>query len=306
MAKQAKTSPSDMTTRKVVRGSKSAGVLGAVGAALAAMFITEAETVGKLMDAARTTKKDKLEKLVALGPQDRTAFHKAFMEKRESINKLAAEAKQPLRDYFAANQGVQWVYIECGNWQTMAVAVDAGWAPDLTKPWVNLLAEAVEKKDSIGKPDGNGVTAVGSKKKKAGKTASSPQSKAVTAVKRLLSKDEKGQPIAKNNRNLSEVVAGIIADATMDELKEVAAVVQRQMEATAKAIEASAKAAAKASQSSKAAVANQPAKTSQGATVKRVPANKSVEKEGVPAPTHAEAKGSKGPGRYSNGRRVTA
>lgn len=281
------------------RGKKAtAAIMGAVGAALAATFIADVEGLAAAQERQQMSRKEKLEKILALGPKDLTAFHKAMLDRSDRVKADMEEAKKKnplikgLREYFELHPGQQTIYVDTSMWKTMAVAVDAGWKPDLSLPWANISASATAHKNAQGQPstDPANPQPAGSTARTTGRgrgrQATTPQAKAINAVKSAL-KDEKGQPLPKNNRNLAEVIRGLLADATVEEMREVAAVVQTRLaeteEAAKKAQEAIDKAKSKQPE-------GQPASgegvqhTTAGATVVHKPATARKQKQREEAP----------------------
>jgi hypothetical protein len=279
-----KTSSSDMTARQPVAGKAKANVAGAAGHALATLIIAEATMVGELLEKSMTSRKDKLAKLIGLDGDGRKEFMADMTAKQAEINDDAKAVQgRSLRDYMEDYPKAGSIYAECSLWLRMAKAVDLGWKPTNDKgealpqkawpEWRLLGMQATKALDAKGKPsaDGKNPELARSAARKRGRQATSPQSKAVNAVKNAL-KDDKGQALPKNNRNLAEVVRGILADATKQELIEVAAVVQTLIAQAEKAEKDAASALAKASASStqgKDKLAENQTKTSNGATVTR-------------------------------------
>lgn len=263
MAKQVKkVSSSDMTARNVV-GTRKRGVAamvsGAQGGALADKFIQEWTNVGKIVTAMRTSMKDKLLLLIGMDAANLVAFHKAMMDKAEEINNLKVDAQTAdetitnLAKFFEfVRPELETVYQECNRWKRLALAVDGGWRPTAehvrTTKFMDLCVEATARIEAAGK---SGESAPNVAKGKSGQgrgkpkqVPKTPQQKAVNAAKSAL-KDEKGEALPKNNRNIAEVVRGILSDATVEELVEVAAVVEAQLIAARKVQEDAAKAIAK-------------------------------------------------------------
>jgi hypothetical protein len=271
-------SASNVAERPVVSGAKSANVPGAAGAALAERFIADAEAVGKLLEQDRMSRKDKLSKLIALDGDSRKEFLAHMLAKQETINDEAKVVpNRSLRDYMEDSPRAASVYAECSMWVKMAKAVDAGWTPKDDKgaklekanwpEWRLIAMQATKALDSIGKPsaDGKNPELARSNKRSRGRQQTTPQAKAVTAVRAAL-KDNEGKPLAKNNRNLADVVRGILQDATLEELQEVAGVVESMLNIATKAKEDAAKVTAKAAKTSKESE-GKTTTTSQGATV---------------------------------------
>jgi hypothetical protein len=299
-------SASNVAERPVVSGAKSADVPGAKGAALAQVFIADADKAGQVAESLAMSRKTKLARLIGLGPDDRKEFRAVMAAKQVEINDDAKAVQgRTLRDYMEDYPKAGAIYAEASLWIKMAKAVDTGWKPSNDNMhWRLVSMEATKALDSVGKPsaDGKNPELSRSAARKRGRQATTPQSKAINAVKSAL-KDDKGVALPKNNRNLAEVVRGIIADATIEELTEVAAAVQKQMDVAKAALEQAGKAAAKASQSSKKTLKEGESKTSQGATVKRVKHEASgPAREGV---IKAEAPAARGSRRSGNGATVT-
>lgn len=263
--KTRKTSPSTDSQRAPVGSRKGVAAApaakGADGAALAQQFIAEWDDYGRREVAIRVSMKDKLLALCKMDEAGITAFHGAMLDKIKAINdakddaKLANEAITNLAKFFEhVAPEMQYTYTQASNWKTLALAVAAGWRPTPEEVkatgWFQLMAVAAEKVKGIGAAS-NDPTKPQLAKGKAGtgrgrkpSTPKTPVQKAVAAVTNAL-KDEKGNALPKNNRNLSEVVAGLLVDATIEELTEVAAVVQNAMDKARKAAEDTAKALAK-------------------------------------------------------------
>lgn len=288
MAKR-NTSASNVAERPVVSGAKSANVPGALGHALAAIIIAEAMKVGELLEKTALSRKDKLAKLVALDKDGRKEFLADMLAKQEEINTDAkAVPNRSLRDYMEDHPKMGSVYAETSMWIGMVRAVDLGWSPQdakgevLSDPkawpeWRLLTMQASKARDAKGKPSANGKNPelVPSARKRGRQPVSATQ-KAVNAVKTAL-KDDKGVALPKNNRNLAEVIRGILADATKQELIEVAATVQTMLAQAEKAEQAAAEALAKASKPAtqgKDKLAENQTRSGNGATVTRTKVTK--------------------------------
>lgn len=329
-----KVSSTNMVEARPRDRKASAGNKGSIGMALAQVFIHSFEAIGRAIEGNRSSRKDKLREVVALGNDDLTAFHKAMLDRSEEV-RLAMETEKKgnplikgLREYFELHPGMETVYVETSMWKKIAMAVDAGWKPEVDdagaypQTWVNITMAATAALDGKGKPstDPANPNRAGSSKKKQGRAATTPQSKAVTAVAAAL-KDANGNKLAKNNRNLTAVIEGILdADggATLEELTEIAAMLQRKLDAAKKANDEAVKALAIASASSKdKELADNQSRTSAGAVVTRTDAA-----TGTPKRSHSRAKTadeliakgkeltaspqSKGERRYSTGRTAKA
>lgn len=277
-----KTSPSDMTARLPVSEKLAAMVVGATGHALASVIIAEAEAAGAAMEQVTLSRKDKLAMLIALDGPNRAEFHADMLARQAAITDEAkAVSGRTLGDYLADFPRANSVYVECSLWTKIAKAVDLGWSPTNDKgekleqsawpAWRLISMSATKALDAKGKPsaDGKNPELAQSNKRKRGRQATTPTMKAVTAVKSAL-KDDKGNALPKNNRNLAEVIRGILGDATKQELIEVAAVVQTMLTAAEKAekdAEAALKKAGASSTQGKEKLKDNQTKTSNGATV---------------------------------------
>lgn len=304
-AKTRKSSPSNMAERQPVTRKVKAMVSGATGHALASAIIAGAMAVGELIERQFVSRKDRLVELMALDKANIAEFMADLRAKQEEINNDAkAVPNRTLRDYMEDYPKAGSVYSETSMWLGIAKAVDAGWKPSNDKgeaikdpahwpEWRLLAMQATKARDSIGKPskDGKNPELAQSSKRKRGRQPVAPQTKAVNAVKAAL-KDDKGQALPKNNRNLSQVIEGILADATVQELTEVAATVERMLkaatEAEKKMQEAVKNAADKAKGETKKEEKQNPdgsttATTSNGATVTKRPASTGTIKAEAPS-----------------------
>lgn len=296
-----KSSPSDLSERTPVAPAPTAGVSGASGHALAAIVIANAEAVGELAEKQAMSRKDTLAKLIGLDPDNRKEFYADMVAAQKRINDDATAVKnRSLRDYMEDYPKAGSVYAEASMWIGVSKAVDLGWKPMSDKgealeqadwpEWRLITMQATKARDAKGKPSADGknpeLAASGKKKGKRGRPTVTPTQKAVTAVRAAL-KDDTGKDLPKNNRNLAEVVRGILSDATVEELAEVAAVVSSMIEASHKAAE-QAKKATEDAMAKAAAHAEQEQKTSQGATVKRVKHGKEVPTGAINTETPAD------------------
>lgn len=295
-----KSSPSDLTQRKVIDGKATANVKGATGHSLAAVIFAEAEAAGAAMEKVTLSRKDKLALLIGFDKANRDEFKADLLARQEQISGEAkAVSNRTLRDYLDDFPRANAVYTECSMWTRMVKAVDVGWTPKSDKgetleqsawpEWRLLTMQATKALDAKGKPskDGKNPELAQSNKRKRGRQPVSAQTKAVNAVKAAL-KDDKGNALPVNNRNLAEVIRGILADATLEELNEVAAVVQTMRDSAIKAKELSDAALDKANKGAGKAKPGQPQtadqseqRTSAGATVKHTKAGGEGERQGV-------------------------
>jgi hypothetical protein len=255
-----------MAERKVIDGQASANVPGALGHALAAVIITTARAIGEQLQKQAMSRKDRLAELLKLDKPSIVEFIADMRATQEQIGKDAkAVPNRSLTDYLTDNPSENSVYSETSMWLGLARSVDAGWKPmnDKGEPYANvsqwpewrlIAMSAAKARDSIGKPSADGKNpnraGSGTKKQGKGRPVVAPQQKAINAVANAM-KDDKGQPLPKNNRNLAQVIEGILVDATPQELVEVAAVVQKMMARADKAEKDAAEATAKAAKQAK-------------------------------------------------------
>jgi hypothetical protein len=299
-----KTSPSDLSERTVVAGAVSAMVTGANGHALAAIIIKDALAIGELAQKQAMSRKDRLSALLALDGESVDAFIADMVARQKEINEEAKVVpNRSLMDYLIDNPKENSVYAETSMWLGIARAVKAGWKPmnDKKEPitnqadwpeWRLLTMQASAVRNSTGAsndPSNPQKVPSGKKGKGKGRPEVPTEKKAANAALGAL-KDKNGKALPKNNRNLSEVVRIMLSDATVQELVEVAAVVQNQLAIAQKAEEEAAKLLAGANAGSKPApeVQNggeQTQQTTAGATVKHTPARRTGKGKNVPEGT---------------------
>jgi hypothetical protein len=273
----------DISEKQVKVGSKSANVTGALGHALAALFIKSAESDAEKALKQAESRKDKLKRVEALPSHaDHLAFREDLEKRRLEIKMWAESLELTMQQYMDANPDQASINVELSLWLKLDKAVSYGFKPDYSKPWGEISIMATDILASVGakgkaNPSNGGAKTAGPTTKKVGRARKAVEVKAQEFVKSTL-QTEDGKPVA--NRNLAAVIGALIADATLTELREVAAVVQKQLEAVEKAADA-----IKAAKGKKAAPANTKAA--------ELPA------EEVKEPIAAS---SKGVGRYSNGR----
>lgn len=254
-------------------------VSGADGAALAVTMISEIESIAKAIDMERKSRKDHLAAIMKLDKPGLVAFHAAMMARADAVRTAMEEMKltdpsiKGLREYFEVEMGSQTVYVQCSMWKTIGLAIDAGWQPDLTQPWDMIKSKAAERVASIGKPSADPSKpepARSSQTRRRGAVSKPVEQKAANAAVGML-KDADNKPLPKNNRNLGLLIAGILdADggATLEELNEVAAVVQKRLEAALAAKEAMEKAKAAPAKAAPTPTGEGTKVTTGGATVK--------------------------------------
>lgn len=284
-----KASPSNLEERTPVQAATaSAGVKGALGHAMAELIIAEADAAGMAMERVTVSRKDKLARIIAMGDDDRVACREDLLGKQARIaEEAAAIPGRGLKDYMEDFPRANSVYVECSMWTRICKAVNAGWRPkgadgaelkqEQWPEWRILSMEATKALDAVGKPSANGKNPelVPGKKANGKGGKGRPQltivQKAVKSAMTAL-KDEKGAALPKNNRNLAQVIDGLLVDATLVELNEVAAVVENAIKRAQKSAEEAAKAMAKANDASKAKpadkeLADNQSRTSTGAVV---------------------------------------
>lgn len=283
-----KVSPSDLTEVAVVSGAASANVTGANGHALAALIIKDALAIGELAQKQAMSRKDRLTVLLGLDGESIDAFIGDMVARQKEIGEEAKIVpNRSLMDYLTDNPKENSVYAETSMWIGVGRAVKLGWKPhnDKKEPipaqadwpeWRLILMQASSVRNSTGASNdpANPQLVPGKKGKKAGKGRPEvpTEKKAANAAINAL-KDKFGKALPKNNRNLAEVVRIMLSDATVQELVEVAAVVQMQLANAKKAEEEAAKLLAGANAGTKPAVQEQTGgeqtqQTAAGATVR--------------------------------------
>lgn len=239
------------------RGPKAADHKGHQGHALAAIVIAQAEKIGELMVAQQLSRKDMLKRLSEFRDNaEHIEFRKELDAKLLTIKEESDKAKLSLNAYCDANPRAAAMRVECSLWNKMSAAVEKGFpvADFLDKPWAEISKGATAHLDNMRNSTGNAaqngnanakLTNAGPKQR-VGRKAKNSIAKAQEFVAQVLKDPITKAPLPKDNRNLAQVVATLIADATMEELTEVAAVVERQIkyatEAAAKAQAATQKA----------------------------------------------------------------
>lgn len=298
--------PDDVTTR------------GVAGHRLATSFIKAAEAVGKAVDAMVLTRKERLGLVAPLPAADLTTFYADMIARQDRVSKDMEAANEAsgaggngatkpyhnLRAWFDVFPGQGSVYSECSMWARLARAVEAGWKPDMTLPWGKISDSATAFNNSraalVARTDGQqaptseqsgtaGTAGTGGGKGTPVKTGpgrnkQAPAVKATNAAIKALV-DDANRPLPKNNRNLGELVKGILevqGGATVEELREVHAIVTVKLAAAEAAAEALIKAKESANKGEKPApeVKANPdgsteATTNAGANVRKVPATPS-------------------------------
>lgn len=230
------------------RGPKAADHKGQQGHALAVLVIKQAEKAAEFLMAETRSRKMILSDLLNFRDNaEHIAFRKDLTDKLEEIKKQADAAKISLNAYCDANAGAASVRVECSLWNKLSTAVERGWKPDMDKPWAEISKAATNhmtgQTNSTGSTGGKGTNA--GPKQRAGRKAKSTVAKAQEFAASVLKDPVTKAPLPKDNRNLAQVVATLIVDASMEELLEVAAVVERQIQ-YAKAAQDKALAATKA------------------------------------------------------------
>lgn len=238
------------------RGPKAADHKGQQGHALAVLVIKQAEKTAEFLAAETRSRKMILTDLLQFRDNaEHIAFRKDLTDKLDEIKKQADAAKISLNAYCDANPGAASVRVECSLWNKLSTAAERGWKPDMDKPWAEISKAATNhmtgQTNSTGSTGGKGTNA-GPKQRKAGRKAKSTIAKAQEFAASVLKDPVTKAPLPKDNRNLAQVVATLIADATMEELTEVAAVVERQIKYAKDAAEKAAKATKDASDKAKA------------------------------------------------------
>lgn len=237
-----KTNAKRSTTAKQ-RGPKAADSKGFQGHALATLVIAQATKTGELMLAQVKSRKQVLADLMQFRDNaEHIEFRKMLDEKLDSIKKEAEKAKLSLNAWCDANPVDASIRVDCSLWVKMSTAVEKGFngsKVDLDKPWPEISKAATAHLDNLTNSTGtNGKTTNAGpkqKKAKAGRKAKGTVQKAQEFAASVLKDPVTKAPLPKDNRNLAQVVATIILDATLEELNEVAAVVQRQIEYATKA-----------------------------------------------------------------------
>lgn len=237
------------------RGPKAADQKGAIGSALAIHILQVAEEDGKREAVAQTSRKDLLRKIMGFRDNaEHIAFRKVFDDKLTEIKKSADAAKLTLNAYTDANPIAATQRVAVSRWTKLSSAVEHGFPrggeSDLDKPWPEIEKAATAHLDERATSSGKGGSKKnGGPKQRAGRKAKGVVKKMEEFIKSNL-RDANNVPLPKDNRNLAQLIGTMLIDASMDELREVAAVVQRQMEvreaADKKAAEATAKASADA------------------------------------------------------------
>jgi hypothetical protein len=244
------------STSARTRGPKAADVKGVQGHTLAQSIILAAIKSGERVIAEQRSRKDTLRLLAEFRDNaDHIAFRQDLTAKLEEIKADADKAKLTLNAYCEANPIAASVRVECSLWGKMSNAVEKGFTGsliDFDKPWSEISKAATAHLDNMrnstgdaGANGGGKITNAGPKQRKGGRKAKPIMDKAKDFVKATL----KDAP--KDNRNLAEVVHLLILDATVQEIKEVAAVVEKQLALALAAEEAAAKAAAKGGRTAK-------------------------------------------------------
>lgn len=233
----AKIQSSDVASKPVRGGRKSANVKGAIGHALAAQIISEAQEEGQRVLRQRQSRKETLRNLMGFRDDaEHIAFRGDLSAKLEEIKKEAEAAKITLNAYTDANPIAGSVRAECSLWRKMSEAVASGFTGgkvDLDKPWPDISKAATEHLAAKATNGTGGTQVADSKKRKAGRQPTPLLDKAKQWAKANLIDEKTSAP--KDNRNLAEVVAVLCSSATVDELSEVIArlVTLREMKAKA-------------------------------------------------------------------------
>lgn len=262
------------------RGPKAADTKGVQGHTLAASIIASAIKSGERVLAEQRSRKDTLRLLMEFRDNaDHIAFRQDLEAKLSEVKADAEKATLSLNAYSEANPIAASIRAEVSLWTKMSNAVEKGFtgqAVDLDKSWGEISKAATAHLDnmrtSTGAPATGKHTNAGPKQRKAGRKAKPLLDKAKEFAKANLRDATTNAPLSKDNRNLANVIGVMCADATVDELNEVLAVVSKMRDMKLKleqdALDKAKKSSADALKAAKDAGVSTTT-TSQGATVTR-------------------------------------
>lgn len=240
------------STRKG-RGPKAADVKGVQGHTLAQSIILAAIKSGERVVQEQRSRKDTLRLLEQFRDNaDHIAFRQDLEARLNEVKADAEKAKLSLNAYCEANPVAASIRAECSLWVKMSSAVERGFSGtliDYDSPWASISKGATAHLDNMrnstgtsGDQGGAKLTNAGPKQRKgkAGRKAKPVLEQAKQFVKDTLTN------APKDNRNLAEIVGLMLVDATAQEIKEVAAVVEKAYIRAKKSEEAAKAAAEKA------------------------------------------------------------
>jgi hypothetical protein len=265
---------------------------GANGAAWAEMLIRWATERGEAQEKEAGARKMRLAELKALTREDRVAVLARFGERQQEMNAMAVSLGVSLRDYLAGNTVERSVYTETSLWKKLCKACDTGWTPNLDLPWNILVMEATDrmnavaaraeakrqkeaKKNGTAKPEET-PTVASSVTRKVGRSRKPVTQAVQEVVKEFAGRMPETQ--RKEGHMIADIVETLLSDpaVTLREVQEVAAVVQRVMDAKVAASKATDAALAKAKNTLQTSLSDKPGQE-QGETAK--PASRKVSKK---------------------------
>lgn len=262
MAKQAKTSASDLSTRKPIGKRVPAAVSGAIGGGLAETLWNDAMHAAGVALTAIKTQKDRLKEIIGLGSvEDHTKFRETLEAHREEVRKAAEGSKLKLDEYYVScDEGRLHAsaYAAASMWQKFSKAAQAGFNPaasnatvDYDASWQDISKAATAylkanaKRDNLTQAEKDAEEAKA--KAQAVKAVTRNVEKAIEA--NLLTDGKAGEAYASA---LPDVVASMCKHATSAELtaviEKLTAMQAEKLTAEQSALEAAGKAVAKAKQ----------------------------------------------------------
>jgi hypothetical protein len=146
MAK-AKSSPSNVIERQPIQKKGKADQKGANGAALAAVYIKDAEHLAAQTVKVEVSMKDRLRSLEKLTREDHLEFRAALVARQELISQEATKAGLTLTLYREADRADDVVYVTCSLWAKMSSAVETGWKPNYDTHWSEISKAATASLD---------------------------------------------------------------------------------------------------------------------------------------------------------------
>jgi hypothetical protein len=244
----------EIAEMKPISGKASAGNVGANGAALAVVLIKNAEAQASKEVKRAESQKDTLARLLSFTRDDHLEFRAHLETRRSEIKRMADGAGVSLRSFIEADPYSASIQSTVSLWLKMSETVELGWKPNLSSCWADISMSATEARNSKSVPNTNGVTAHNPIQRKAGRKPKAALDKAkqfisATIVDKLGTKEAAIKP----DVNLCATVEMMLQPATLKQMREVAAMVERllqQKEAEAVAMESAAKVTAKAKRSS--------------------------------------------------------
>lgn len=142
-------SPSDMETRKPVKGKGKADASGHNGHALAVTLIQEAEAKARAVAAEYRTLKERLTEINLLSHEDHVEFRKMMVERQNQVTNAAKLAGMNIMAYRSKNPESNTIYNACSEWKRLSEACDAGWKPDLSQSWAEIKGFATQHLDKV-------------------------------------------------------------------------------------------------------------------------------------------------------------